>query len=577
MTNQLETYLPKKQYTTWLLIKSYWQSPYKLLATVFFISIMVMTLMLVMLDVVFSYWYNEFYDALQAYDRPGVFDLLVIFFAIAFFYIILAVYRYYISSYFGLRWRKWLTEQYVGRWLQNQTYYLIENFDEHTDNPDQRIQEDCGQIVTYTIDLAMGLMGAVTTFIAFIFVLWKLSGVFIVNFGSWGTYHVPGYLVWIGVLYAFVGTTLTIKIGHPLVGLNFEQQRREATFRFAAVDVRSHSEHIALYRGEQHQQGILSRLFQRVIDNYWLIILRQKMLLWFTAGYNQISVVLPLLVALPNYFDRVFMLGGLIQSLQAFGKVQDSLSFIINSYTQIAQWQAIAKRLTSFVNHMSEADERAQKQNKLKFSEHDDNSIIAKDVTITTPKGTELLTNVNELFEHGNNYLIKGMSGIGKSTFIRALSGIWPFSSGEVFFPKDKNIMYVPQRPYMPIGTLKEAIMFPAKETDVPDEKFEEIMHLCKIDHLIPRLHDSAAWSEQLSPGETQRVAFARIILQQPDWVFMDESTSMLDVPNEKHLYSLLAEKLKHCSIISVGHRPTLDEYHDHVLDMVKYNSRFKV
>lgn len=570
-----EAYLPKPTYTAWTLVKAYWQSESKKFAYFVFAVILVMTVALVGLDLIFSYWYNHFYNALQAYDRQGVFDLLVLFFAIAFVSIILAVYRYYISQYFAWEWRKWLTDQYIGRWLEKQTYYLVEHFDEHTDNPDQRIQEDVGALVKYTIDLTIGMVTAVTTLFAFVFVLWELSGVFQVNLGSFGTHHIPGYLVWIGILYAFVGTTLTVKIGHPLVNLNFEQQRREATFRFSLVDLRNHSEHVALYRGERQQHGLLNKLFDSVLDNWWMIILRQKLLLWFTAGYNQVSVVLPLLVALPNYFDGVFKLGGLIQTLQAFGKVQDSLSFIINSYVTIAEWQAIARRLTTFSNHMTEMDKRAAERNKLQFMKHDANSIEAKDVSITTPNGSPLLNHVNETFNHGSNYLIKGMSGIGKSTFIRALSGIWPFASGEVEFPNNKSVMYVPQRPYMPIGTLKEAILFPDRANPELEAQIEEILRACKVDYLIPRLNDTGSWSEQLSPGETQRIAFARVLLHKPDWVFMDESTSMLDVPNEKHLYGLLKERLPNCSVISVGHRPTLDEYHDHTLDMVKYNENF--
>jgi putative ATP-binding cassette transporter len=532
---------------------------------------MLMTVTLVGIDVILNYWYNYFYDALQDYDRHGAVRLLVIFFVVASFYIIFAVYRYYISQVFGLRWRRWLTEQFLGRWLQQRTYYLLESFDEKTDNPDQRIQEDVGALVTYSMDLSMGLMSAITTFLAFIYILWQLSGVITLHLGWAGTYHVPGYLVWVGVLYALIGTMLTIKLGRPLIALNFEQQRREATFRYAAVDLRTHAENVALYHGEAQQHNILGRLFNRVLENWYSIILRQKTLLWFTAGYNQLSVVLPLLVALPNYFDKVFLLGGLIQSLSAFGRVQDSLSFLINSYTQIAQWQAVGQRLTTFVNHMGDAEDKAERQNKLTISRQDIDSIVSKNVSVKTPRDEILLQDINEEFKHGMHYLIKGVSGIGKSTYMRALSGIWPYSSGSVQFPKDKLVMYVPQRPYMPIGTLKEAIYFPETTNPATDAELEAILRDCNLENLIPRLNESAAWSEQLSPGEQQRIAFARVLLMKPDWVFLDESTSMLDIANEQRVYNLLKEKLPHCSIVSVGHRPTLDNYHDHVVDMTKY------
>lgn len=564
--------LQSRHYTAWQLIKLYWQSDQRFPAYLFFAIVMIMTISLVGFDVVFNYWYNYFYNALQAYDKHGVVRLLVIFFALAAFYIVLAVYRYYISQLFGLRWRRWLTNQFVARWLQRRSYYLLENFDEKTDNPDQRIQEDVGSLISYSIDLSMGLIAAITTFLAFIYILWDLSGELDIPLGSWGTIHIPGYLVWVGVIYALIGTYITFKIGRPLVPLNFEQQRREADFRFAAMELRSHAEPVALYRGEAHQRGVLDRLFGRVLDNWYLIILRQKVLLWFTAGYNQVSVILPLMVALPNYFDKVFLLGGLIQSLRAFASVQDSLSFIVTSYPRIAEWQAIAQRLTTFVNHMSDAEQQAEKENHIKHGKHAVNTIVVKQLTINTPRGELLLENVTADFVHGSHYLIKGPSGIGKSTFVRTMAGIWPYASGEIIFPETQRIMYLPQKPYMPIGTLAEAILYPDHSQEELKSQLKDILKLCRLESFIPRLYETAAWSEQLSPGEQQRIAFARVFLHKPDWAFMDESTSMLDLANEEYLYALLKTQLPGCSIVSVGHRPSLDVHHTHTIEMEKFS-----
>lgn len=570
----VDTAMYSSHYTGWQLIKSYWQSDQRALAYLFFSIVMVMTVFLVGLDVVFNYWYNYFYDALQAYDKHGAIRLLIVFFVIAAFYIVLAVYRYYVSQIFGLRWRRWLTEKFVDRWLQRRSYYLLENFDEKTDNPDQRIQEDVGSLINFSIDLSMGLIGAITTFLAFIYILWQLSGELDIPLGRFGTLHFPGYLVWVGVIYAFIGTILTIKIGRPLVALNFEQQRREATFRFAAVELRTHAEHVALYRGESQQKGILNRLFGRVLDNWFMIIVRQKVLLWFTAGYNQLSVMLPLLVALPNYFDKVFLLGGLIQSLQAFGRVQDSLSFLVNSYPRIAEWQAVAQRLTTFVNHMSEAEEKAVGQNHLKVTKHPENSILVKGVTICTPRKELLLQNISTSFVHGNHYLIQGRSGIGKSTFVRTIAGIWPYAAGEMIFPEEQQVMFLPQRPYMPIGTLAEALLFPEEVTAENKEKLEQVLVDCRLEGLVSRLNEVAPWSEQLSPGEQQRVAFARVFLHKPDWVFMDESTSMVDLGTETFLYKQMKDLLPKCSIVSVGHRSSLNDHHTHVIDMEKFSQQ---
>ena len=566
-----DQFLESRHYTSWQLVKAYWQSEQRFPAYVFFSIVIIMTISLVGLDVVFNYWYNYFYNALQAYDQHGAIRLLVVFFVLAAFYMVLAVYRYYISQLFSLRWRRWLTEQFIGRWLEKRGYYLLENFDEVTDNPDQRIQEDVGSLISYSIDLSMGLISAITTFLAFIYILWQLSGD--VTFKMpWGVITISGYLVWVGVLYAVIGTIITIKLGRPLISLNFEQQRREATFRYAAVDLRSHAEHVALYRGEQHEKSILRRLFSRVLDNWYLIILRQKLLLWFTAGYNQTAVVLPLLVALPNYFDKVFLLGGLMQSIRAFGSVQESLSFMVNSYTQVAQWQAIARRLTTFVNHLSDAEEQAGKENKLVFEKHAKNSILTENVMVKTPK-QKLLSRINEEFIHGKNYLLQGPSGIGKSTFLRALAGIWPYAAGKAIFPKHQRVMYLPQKPYMPIGTLSEAILFPDKNDPEFEKALPDILRICRLEHLIPRLLETAPWFEQLSPGEQQRVTFARVLLHKPDWIFLDEATSMLDLANEEYLYKALKKEIPQCSLISIGHRPSLSAYHDHVVDMSKYVS----
>lgn len=573
----MEQFIQSRHYTTWQLITAYWRSSERISAYIFFALIMLMTIILVGFEVVFNYWYNYFYNALQAYNVHGSVRLLVVFFILAAFYIVFQVYRYYISQLFGLRWRRWLTEQLIGRWLQKRGYYYLENFDEKTDNPDQRIQEDAGTLISNSIDLSMGLVSAVTTFPAFVYILWTLSGVLTFSLGPLGVVHIHGYLVWVGLFYNLLGTLITFKIGRPLVALNFEQQHREATFRFAAMDLRSHAEPVALYRGEHHQRSILQRLFGGVLQNWYFIILRQKLLLWFTGGYNQAAVVLPLVVALPNYFGKVFLLGGLMQSIRAFTSVQDSLSFLVNAYTQIAQWKAICQRLTTFVNHLYDVETKAEKEDQVIFRRHHENKLIAKGVNIKTPLNEQLLNHINEEFIHGQDYLIKGVSGIGKSTFVRTLAGIWPFASGEIIFPEKERVMFLPQKPYMPIGTLAEAILFPDKRQPELELQLEKVLHDCHLDQFISRLHDIAHWSEQLSPGEQQRIAFARVLLHQPDWVFLDESTSMLDIANEEHLYKTLKTLLPDCSLVSVGHRPSLDAYHDHIIDMAKYSDQREV
>lgn len=570
MTKQLEA----RPYTAWQLTRLFWQSKHALFAYVLLSVVILFTISLVMLDVAFTTWSNYFYDALQDYDKKSAYRLMIIFCFIAAVYIVIAVYRYYVQSYLSLRWRRWLTDQFINRWLKNNSYYLLENFYENTDNPDQRIQEDIYALVVNSLSLAVGLVNSIVTIFAFILVLWTLSGELVIPLGSLGTLHIPGYLVWVGIIYATFGTLFAFKIGYPLVPLNFEQQRREANFRFAAIDVRSHSENIALYRGENNQGSLLKRIFTGVLSNWYAIILRQKLLLWFTATYNQIAVILPLIVVFPNYFNRVFKLGGLVQAIRAFQYIQDALSFFVNSYVPIAEWRAVTRRLTTFLNHMDEVERIAREENQFIFKTNMQDKIITKDLFIKTPRGELLLQHVNEELTHGMHYIIKGDSGIGKSTFVRTLSAIWPYGSGEILLPEQKHeIMFLPQRPYMPLGTLRDALIFPNKLHDISDETLKELLTVTELPHLKNELYETMRWRERLSPGEMQRVAFVRVLLHKPDWVFLDESTSSLDLKRENALYQLLKERLPQCSLVSVGHRPSLDAFHDQVINLEKYRA----
>lgn len=571
-SKRMSEQLQDRPYTTWQLIKTYWRSEEKFSANLMLFSVFLMTMALVGLEVLLTSWYNLFYDALQEYNKSGAINLLWVFCFLASVFIVISVYRFYLQNYLGLRWRRWLTQQFLTRWLAHRNYYYLETFDKQTDNPDQRIQEDINSLVSFSLDLAIGLVSSVATIFAFIYILWKLSSVLAIPLGRFGTFHIPGYLVWVSVIYAIVGTLLTYKIGRPLVPLNFEQQRREANFRYAAVDLRTHSENVAMYRGEHHQKGVLNTMLNRVLDNWYMIILRQKSLLWFTAGYNQVSVLVPIVVALPNYFNKVFKLGGWMQTLAAFNRVQDAFSFIVNSYSRIAEWQAICQRLITFLNHMYEIDLDVEKRNHFSIAKTGENKIVTQGVDIFTPQNEKLLENISQEFIHGKNYWLRGMSGIGKSTFVRALAGIWPFGSGEISLPGQKNIMFVPQKTYMPIGTLQESLVFPDKAARVSDAELAKLLEACGLHNLVDQMHETKAWSENLSPGELQRIAFVRILLNKPDWVFLDESTSSLDLNNEKKMYELLKTHLPNCSVISVGHRPSLTEFHDHEINMADYS-----
>lgn len=567
MAKELEV----RPYTAWQLLIAYWQSSQRVSAYAFLFTVLAMSMVIVGLEVLFTDWYNYFYNALQDYKKAQAIDLLVIFVFLAAVFIVVAVYRFYLQQYLGLRWRRWLTDQFISRWLKHRSYYYLENFDHQTDNPDQRIQEDIGSLVLLSLELLIGVATSIVTILAFVAILWSLSGVISLHLGKLGEWHVPGYLVWVSLIYSAIGTVLAFKIGRPLVSLNFEQQRREANFRYAAVDLRTHAENVALYKGEKQQKGMLNQLVTRFLDNWYMIILRQKLLLWFTSGYNQVAVLVPIVVAFPNYFNKVFKLGGWMQTLAAFGKIQDAMSFLVNSYTRIAEWQAVMRRLLTFMNHMYQIEQDVLQRNQFDITKQTEDKIIAKDIDIFTPQNQKLLENINAEFVHGKNYWLKGMSGIGKSTFVRSIAGIWPYGSGKITLPSHKNIMFLPQKFYMPIGTLREALLFPDKVFHVKNEELVDLLNAVGMSRLTNQLHEVKPWSENLSPGELQRISFLRVLLQKPDWVFLDETTSSLDLVNEKRMYELLKKHLPNTSVISVGHRPSLAEYHDVQIDMEEY------
>lgn len=556
--------------TRWQLTKCYWQSKERFSAYLLLTVVIIFTLAMIGITVAMSHWLNSFYDALQNYDKRSIADLIFVFIFIAALYMIIAVYRYYMQQVLGLRWRRWLTAQFLSHWLDQRNYYYLECFDrDHTDNPDQRIQEDIASLVSLSLGLLLEFIRSVVTVISFTYILWRLSGVLTLHLGPY-TLAIPGYLVWVSLVYTFIGTFITFKIGRPLVGLTYLQQRREADFRYAAVDLRNHAEHVALYQGEKRQQHLFTRLFKAVLDNWYEIILRQKLLLWFTAGFNQLAVLLPLLVVLPNYLAKFFKLGGLMQAINAFGQVQDAMSFFVNSYTTIAEWRAVNRRLLGFVNHMGEIKYEAEAGNRFVFKTHQKQMISLREVTIRTPDNQMvLLKHINQDLQHGCHYWIKGASGIGKSTLVRALAGIWPYGEGEIILPQQK-IIYLPQKLYMPLGTLRDTLQYPGDQ-DFPQQQLVQLMNDCGLSQYVDKLDEEAPWASLMSPGEQQRVAFMRVFLQKPDWVFLDETTAALDLAREEALYQLLKKHLPSCSIISIGHRPSLAAFHDQEIDLGQY------
>lgn len=552
----------------WYLTKSYWQSEEKKKAFLLLACIIGLTLAIVYMLVLLNRWNNSFYSALQNYQTEKIFDELIHFTYLAFTYIVLAVYSYYLQQVLILNWRRWLTERFIEIWLKNKTYYNLQMFGKDTDNPDQRISEDVRLFVEMTLSFAIGLLKAVTTLASFVVILYELSGS--LKFTLFGQqWEINGYLFWAAFFYSILGTCVTHLVGRKLVKLNFVQQRYEADFRFAMIRLRESSESVAFYRGEAQEGKVFKERFTLLLDNFWKIVTKQKQLVWLTSGYSQIAIIFPFVAAMNRYLAKEFTLGGLMQVASAFGRVQDSLSYFVDTYSSLATWQSVVMRLTYFGRHMQEVSADAERFHLERFVAAEE--VRAEEMQVDLPDGTPLLQNINFTLAPGSNVLIKGVSGSGKSTLLRAIAGIWPFVEGKIVLPEQEKLMFIPQKPYLPLGSLREALLYPGNKP-VSDDVLVALMEECQIGYLKDKLDIVADWSHVLSVGEQQRLAFVRAHIQEPVWLFLDEATSALDEETEAKMYTLVGERLPATTIVSIGHRSTLNKYHKLVLALDKVN-----
>jgi vitamin B12/bleomycin/antimicrobial peptide transport system ATP-binding/permease protein len=550
----------------WLLAKPYWRSEEKWVAWGFLGTIVALNLGSVYIDVRLNEWRNAFYNTLQEMNAPGFFHQLGIFALLAGIYVVVASYSFYLNQLLQIRWRRWMTERYLREWLDRRTYYHLQLADYGTDNPDQRISEDLRDFAQYTLTLGLGLLTSAVSLFSFLFILWELSGPADVPLGPLGTVHVPGYLVWAALVYAVLGTWLTVKLGRPLVGLNFQQQRYEADFRFSMVRLRENAEAVAFYGGEGRELGTFFARFVHVISNFRRLAMRRKNLMFYTFGYTQAAVIFPYLCAAPRYFSKEIQLGGLMQIAGAFDQVQTALSYVVTSYPEIAAWHAVVQRLAGFRAAMEAVQERLAQPQPIAVSREGE-GVEVDDLDLDLPDGRRLLQSVDAAVEPGGSLLLVGPTGTGKSTLLRAIAGLWPFGKGRVRLGR-KRAMFLPQRSYVPLGSLRNALLYPDEGEHADDARLRRALEAVGLGGLTGELDTVDNWTQRLSLGEQQRLAVARVLLAEPETVFLDEATSALDEAGEALLYRLLREAPWHPALVSVGHRSTLREFHDRVLDL---------
>lgn len=545
----------------WQLAKPYWQSEEKLRAWSLLLTIIAISLFIVYLSVVLNDWNRQFFNAIEKKDYGEFSALLLRFCGIAAVFIVVAVVRAYLRQMLEMRWRIWLTRQYLGEWLGNQVYYRLEQDARGTDNPDQRIADDLRSFTSTTLALTLDLLQQVVTLVSFVIILWNVSGA--IEFEWLGRqWIIPGYMVWAALLYAIVGSIFVYHVGRPLIGLNFRQERFEADLRFSLVRMREHAEGIALYRGERAERANLDERVEGIRANWWRIMRANMRLNFLTNGYSQIAIVFPYFVAAPRYFSGAIPLGTLTQIADAFGTVQSSMSWFVQSYSSLASWKASVDRLLTFHHALVGANEEAQATRPIRLIASATPVLSANDLHLTLPNGRTLLTQANLRVTPGERVLIQGPSGSGKSTIFRAIAGIWAYGRGEIAVPANTRVLFLPQKPYLPIGTLRAAVAYPSEVHAIDASRIEQALRDVGMESFVDRLDESRNWSMTLSGGEQQKIAIARALIAAPDWLFLDEATASLDEPTEARLYRLLDERLPRTAVISIAHRSQVAALH---------------
>ncbi|HEY6687937.1 MAG TPA: ABC transporter ATP-binding protein/permease [Propionibacteriaceae bacterium] len=560
----------------WLLIRrTRWGRQFWRLSNMFFIPrqrtwlswrpiltvalLLLLTVTAVRLNVLLTYQSNGLYTALQNLDAPTFWKFILIFGILATINVVLVLVTFYISQAQIIHWRLWLNQRMVGDWLGGAAYHRMRFVSSPVDNPDQRIQQDITSYTSDSQDLALGAVSSSVSLVSFTIILWQLSGPLTV-FGL----QIPRAMVFLAYIYVIIATVFAFRIGRPLIRLNFLNELLTASYRYALVRIRDNSENIAFYRGEQVENAGLMSRFAAVIANTWAIVFRSLKFQGFNLVISQIAVIFPVVIQAPRFFSQQITLGDVTQTAQAFGEVEGSLSFFRLAYDDFASYRASLNRLTQLLDANEEA--RAL---PVPLTEERASGLGVRDLDIRLPDGRPLLTDLDLDLASGESLLVRGASGSGKTTLLRSLAGLWPYVSGTTGRPLDGRVMFCGQQPYLPLGTLRAALAYPSPAETLSDDQAIETLRAVQLGYLTERLDVETDWSKTLSPGEQQRLAFGRIFIERPALVFLDETTSALDEGMEHAIYELLRDRLPDCTIVSVGHRSSLERLHTNELTLL--------
>lgn len=541
----------------WMFAGGYLSPKRSIKPLLFFVLIVTLTLFSVRLSLVHSTWYNNMYTALQEFNQTVFWEQMILFCFIAGFSVAAALISYYLNQRFSINWIEWLNTELLEKWMDKRAYYKSQYMGNNLDNPDQRIQQDIQSYVKTTLSLSTGVIDAVTSMISYTILLWGLAGPM-----SLLGIEIPRAMVYLVFAYVIFTTLIAFWLGKPLIRLNFANEKLNANYRYSLIRVKEYAESIAFYAGEKVEKSRLYKQFRAVIDNMWDIVFRALKFSGFNLVVSQISVVFPLLIQVGRYFEKQIKLGDLMQTLQVFGKLHSNLSFFRNTYDSFAEYKATLDRLTGF--HYSV--EAAQKQSKTDITDHP-TDVIFQHLSVKSPMGKILIKDLNLTLTQGNSLLIQGQSGVGKTTLLRTIAGLWSYAEGKIFCPQH-NTLFLSQRPYLPQGNLLTALYYPDTTENVDLAKITRILERVQLAHLQDRLEQEQDWSRILSLGEQQRLAFARLLLHKPKVAFLDEASASLDEGMEHAMYRLIREELPNTTIISVGHRSTLVPLHQQQLEL---------